>query len=124
MRCLIQGLPFNRIPRAVRRAAIKKVNKTLNQFLTKKGVLDTLSPLTIMTGRPNPDFNDMKIEFGAYAQVYKDNEPTNTMRARITGAIALTQQVTPKVDTIFSPSRLGESFPDSSGTSCQCPTEW
>jgi hypothetical protein len=51
---------------------------------------DTLSPLTIMTGRPNLDYNDMIIEFGAYAQVYKDGGPTNTVRARTTGAIALT----------------------------------
>jgi hypothetical protein len=56
----------------------------------KNGVSDTLSPLTIMTGRPNLDYNDMKIEFGPYAQVYEDGGPTNTMRARNTGAIALT----------------------------------
>lgn len=43
-----------------------------------------------MTGRPSPDYNDMKIEFGAYAQVLEDNDPTNTMKARTTGAIALT----------------------------------
>jgi hypothetical protein len=53
-------------------------------------VSDTLSPLTIMTGRPNLDYNDMKIEFGAYAQVYEDGGPTNTVRARTTRAIALT----------------------------------
>jgi hypothetical protein len=43
-----------------------------------------------MTGRPNPDYNDMQIEFGVYAQVYKDSGPTNNVRARTTGAIALT----------------------------------
>jgi hypothetical protein len=43
-----------------------------------------------MTGRPNLNYNDMKIEFGAYAQVYEDGSPTNTVKARITGAIALT----------------------------------
>jgi hypothetical protein len=43
-----------------------------------------------MTGRPNLDYNDMIIEFGAYAQVYEDGGPTNTVRARTTGAIALT----------------------------------
>jgi hypothetical protein len=32
----------------------------------------------------------MKIEFGAYAQVFEDNDPTNTVRTRTTGAIALT----------------------------------
>jgi hypothetical protein len=73
------------------RAAIENANKGLNQFPTKNGVSGTLSPLTIMTGgRPNLDYNDMKIEFGAYAQVYEDGGPTNTVRARTTGAITLT----------------------------------
>jgi hypothetical protein len=89
-RALIQGLPFRRIPKAMMRAAIENANKSLNQFPAKNGVSDTLSPLTIMTGRPTPDYNDMKIEFGAYAQVFEANEPTNTVKARTTGAIALT----------------------------------
>jgi hypothetical protein len=54
------------------RAAIENAN----------GVSDTLSPLTIMTGRPTPEYNDIKIEYGAYAQVFVDNNPTNTPRAR------------------------------------------
>jgi hypothetical protein len=69
MRALIQGLPFRRIPKAMMRAVIENTNKSLNQFPAKNGVSDTLSPLTIMMGRPTPDYNDMKIEFGAYAQV-------------------------------------------------------
>jgi hypothetical protein len=43
-----------------------------------------------MTGRPKPDSDDMQMEFGAYAQVFEDNDPTNTVKARTTGAIALT----------------------------------
>jgi hypothetical protein len=31
----------------------------------------------------------MKIEFGAYAQVFEVNDPSNTNKARTTGAIAL-----------------------------------
>ena len=89
-RCLIQGLPFRRIPKAMMRAAIESANKSLNQFPANNGASDTMSPLTIMTGCPNPDYNDMKIEFGAYAQVFEANEPTNTVKARTTGAIALT----------------------------------
>jgi phospholipid N-methyltransferase len=81
VRCLVQGLPFKRIPKAMMRATIENANKTLNQFPAKNGVSDTLSPLTIMTGRPTPDYNDMKIDFGAYAQVFEDNNPTNTPRA-------------------------------------------
>jgi hypothetical protein len=89
-RCTVQGLPFKRIPKAMMRAAIEGAHKALNQFPANNGVSDFLSPLTIMTGRPNPDYNDMRIEFGAYAQVFEDNDPTNTAKARTTGAIALT----------------------------------
>jgi hypothetical protein len=83
-------VPFKQIPRAMMRAAIEKANKALNQFSATNCVSDTWSPLTIMTGRPNPNYNDMKIKFGAYAQVYKDNKPMNTQRVRTTGAITLT----------------------------------
>jgi hypothetical protein len=90
VRCLVQGLPFKRIPKKMMRAAIENANKTLNQFPAQNGVSDDLSPLTIMTGRPTPDYNDLKIEFGAYAQVFEESERTNTLRTRTTGAIALT----------------------------------
>jgi hypothetical protein len=75
VRCLVQGLPFKMIPKAMMRAAIENANKTLNQFPVKNGVSDTLSPLTIMTGRPTPGYNHMKIEFGTYEQVSKTTAP-------------------------------------------------
>jgi hypothetical protein len=89
-RCLVQGLPYRRIPKAMMRAAIENATKVLNHFPAQNGVSDTLSPLTIMTGKPGPDYNDLKIEFGAYTQVFEDNDPTNITKARTTGAIALT----------------------------------
>jgi hypothetical protein len=89
-RCTIQGLPFRRIPKLMMRAAVEGAHKTLNQFPVKNGASDVLSPLTIMTGQPNPNYHDLKIEFGAYVQVFEDNDPTNTVRTRTTGAIALT----------------------------------
>ena len=61
----------------------------MNQFPAENGASRTLSPLTIMTGSPKPDFNDLRIEFGTYALVYESNDPTNTMKTRSTGAIAL-----------------------------------
>ena len=65
------------------RAAIENGNKALNQFPVIKSASNHLSPLTIMTGKPN-------IEFGAYAHVYETNDPTNnTMHSRTMGAIAL-----------------------------------
>ena len=89
-RCLIQGLPFKRIPIAMMRSAVENSHKVLNQFPARDGASKTLSPLTIMTGKPSPDYNGMKIEFGACPQVFEDKDPTNTMKARTSGAIVLT----------------------------------
>jgi hypothetical protein len=72
------------------RAIVEGAHKGLNQFPAKDGASKVLSPLTIMTGRPKPDCNDLKIELCAYALVYEANDPTNTYKTRSTGAIALT----------------------------------
>jgi hypothetical protein len=68
------------------RSTIEGANRSLNQLPAQNGVSDTLSPLTIMTGRPNPNYNDMKIDFGAYAHVFEANDPRNTVKAQTTGA--------------------------------------
>ena len=61
----------------------------LNQFPRKYGVSETLSPDAIVTGAGPPDYNALQLEFGSYVQVFEDNDPTNTPRARSLGAIAL-----------------------------------
>jgi hypothetical protein len=70
-------------------AIVERAIRGLNQFPARDGVSDTISPLTIMTGMPGPDYNTFKIEFGSYVQVFEANDPTDTMRARNTGAIAM-----------------------------------
>ena len=64
-----------------------------NQFPAKDGISDKMSPLTIVHGDGPPDFNKMKVEFGAYVQAFEDNTVTNTNNTRSSGAIALS--VTP-----------------------------
>jgi hypothetical protein len=91
VRCTVQGLPYRRIPKVMMRAVVEGAHKSLNQFPARNGASDELSPLTIMTGTPSPDYHDFKIELGAYAHVFEDNNPTNTNKTRSTGAIALTQ---------------------------------
>jgi hypothetical protein len=49
-----------------------------------------MSPASLVTGVPPPDFNKLRIQFGSYAQVFEANNPTNTPKARSVGAIALT----------------------------------
>ena len=69
---------------------VKDAVRCLNQFLWSHGVSDTMSPDTIITGAPPPDYNNLRLEFGSYVQVFEEEEPSNTLRARSTGAIALT----------------------------------
>jgi len=88
-RTTIHGLPFKRLPKVMIQALVYHAAKGLNQFPAKNGISDTLSPLTIMTGRSNPDYNDLKLEFGSYVQVFEDNTPSNTTTSRNTGAIVL-----------------------------------
>jgi hypothetical protein len=90
VRCAVQGLPYCRLPKIMMRAVVEGAHKALNQFPAKDGASDELSPLTIMTGTPRPDYHNFKIELGAYAHVFEDNNPTNTNQTRSTGAIALT----------------------------------
>ena len=89
LRSCVHGLPFRRLPKLIIRHMVADVTRCLNQFPWPNGISDTLSPSAIVTGHGRPDFNNMRIEFGAYAQVFDDNEPTNTPQARSLGAIAL-----------------------------------
>ena len=59
VRCVVQGLPFKLLPKIMVGAAVEHANTSLNQFTAKNGVLTAMSPLTIMTGRPAPDYNDL-----------------------------------------------------------------
>ena len=85
----MHSIPFKRIPRVMCRAVVEKAVKDLNQFPAKDGIAEKMSPLTMMTGKPFPDYNSLLLEFGTYVQVYEDNSPTNTSKARTTPAIAL-----------------------------------
>lgn len=71
------------------RSTVGAAHKSLNQIPATNGVSRLMSPTTIMTGRPSPDYNALSTEFGAYAQVIEDNNPSNTNKTRSTGAIAL-----------------------------------
>ena len=71
------------------RHMVADVTRCQNQSPRKNGISQTLSPTAIVTGHARPDYNTMKIKFGAYAQVFDDHYPTNTPAARSIGAIAL-----------------------------------
>jgi hypothetical protein len=83
-RTTIHGLPFKRFPTLMIQELVYHAAKGLNQFPSH-----TLSPLTIMTGRANPDYNDLNLEFGSCVQVFEDNDPSNTTTSQNTGAIVM-----------------------------------
>lgn len=107
-RATVHGLPYKRVPTVLCRALIQFTVRCLNMFPAPNGVSDTLSPLTIMTGYPTPSYDNLKIEIGAYAQVFEENNPTNTQKARTMGAIALNHLGHDSADMQFMSLLTGE----------------
>ena len=70
-------------------------------FPAEDGVSTSLSPLSIITGAAPPDYNLIKLEFGPYVQIFNENNPSNTMSVRTTGAIALNSVHNSKGDFYF-----------------------
>jgi hypothetical protein len=63
--------------------------KLLNFFPTKGGVLDTLSPKTIMSGETLDYKEHLRLQIGKYCQVHAEDTPRNSQHARTKGAISL-----------------------------------
>jgi hypothetical protein len=86
-RAIIQTLPYTDLPKKIRIALMKYVLFWLNN--TPKGGQD-LSPREMIMGEQVLDCKNLcKLPFGAYVQVHKDRQVTNTMESRTTGAICL-----------------------------------
>ena len=90
LRACVHGLPFKRLPRLLIVHMVADAIRCLNMFPAPHGVSRTLSPATIVTGVPSVDYHALRLEFGTYVQLFEDSDPTNTIRARTLGAIALT----------------------------------
>jgi hypothetical protein len=60
--------------------------KLLNFFPTKGGILDTLSPITIMSGETLDYKKHLCLQIGQYCQVHKEDTPHNSLRPRTKGA--------------------------------------
>ena len=82
------SLPFKRRPRLLNRGNIYCQIINANDFPTGDGLSDTLSPATLITGRPSPTYDEiMKVGHGDYVHAY--TETKNDMSPRAVGAIAL-----------------------------------
>ena len=87
MRATIHGLPYKRIPTTMVHGLAVFAETALNATPHPDGVSTELSPTSIVTGRGKPNYNNMKLEYGEYVQVYDGT--TNNSKARTAGAIAL-----------------------------------
>lgn len=90
LRAAVHGLPFRRLPKLLIVHLVADAVRCLNMFPAPNGVSRHLSPLSIVTGVPSPDYATMRLEFGTYVQLFQDPTPSNTIAARTLGAIAPT----------------------------------
>ena len=100
-RTLTVSLPFSRVPRFMVSEIITFALRSRNMLPAPNGVSKTMSPLSLVTGAPKPEYAHMKLEFGSYVHIFNDNVPTNTMTARTTGAIVLNSVGNSKGDYYF-----------------------
>jgi Reverse transcriptase (RNA-dependent DNA polymerase) len=89
VRAALHALPYKRLPKEMIKGVVRLAVKALNQFPAEDGISDVLSPVTIVTGLPAPDYNHIQLDFGEYVTVFEDNNPTNTTAPRVVDAIAL-----------------------------------
>jgi hypothetical protein len=110
LRSCAHGLPFKRLPRLMVVHMVADTVRCLNQFPWKNGISDTMSPATVLTGAGTPDYTRMRLEFGTYVQVFEDNTPSNTLRSRSLGAIALSPTGNTQGDYYFMSLATGEKL--------------
>jgi hypothetical protein len=89
VRADINDMPYTRFPKIMILELVRRAVKCLNQFPALDGISDKISPFTMMTGKSNPDYTQITLDFGSYVQVFEDNNPSNSTHSRCTGAIAL-----------------------------------
>jgi hypothetical protein len=102
----IHGMPYHRLPRAMVKELLSMAVRTNNMLPHADGISDTMSPATIVTGLPKPNFNTMTLEFGSYVQVYYGT--SNNAKSRTLGAIATNPKGNSNGDHFFMSLETGE----------------
>jgi len=92
-RSTVHGFPYACMPKVMTVAMVERTVHILNSFPAANGISTTMSPATIVLGRPKYDCNVKHIAFGAAAEVYSDTESTN--KERTVTAIALNETSVP-----------------------------
>ena len=86
-RSTCHGLPFKRYPKLMVTGLLEHVEFWLNAFPSDSAEIKNVSPSTLVTGSPQPNFNKKRVPFGSYVMAYKGTK--NDMSARAIPAIAL-----------------------------------
>ena len=108
VRTAMHSMYYKRIPKILLIKAIQHAARTINMFPANDGLLDTMSLLTLIMGKPIPDYDILRIAFGAYVQVFEDHKVKNGMHPRTTGAIALNPTGNAQGDYYFMLLTTGE----------------
>ncbi len=103
----IHDLPFKRLPKLMVAELVRRAIFFLNQCPAVDGVSETMSPFTIVTGQPSLDYNNIKLDFGSYVQVYEPTDPLNSTTARSSGAIVLNHSGNAQGDYYFMSLHTG-----------------
>ena len=89
IRAVYHSMPYQILPPIMIKEMVESQVSLRNKFPSPNGIHEYMSPLTIMTGVPNPSYLSFKIEFGQYVQAHDHPNVTNSMKTRTTPAIAL-----------------------------------
>ena len=89
-RTLLHDMPFSSYHQQLVAGCVQSVVKTLNNTPKRGGLSDILSPSTLVTGRPPPDFKTLtKLSFGEYVELKETSGFKNSMKQRTVGALAM-----------------------------------
>ena len=80
-RSTCSNIPYRRITILMVRSLVEAIVEVLNAFPSKNSITTTISPATIVEGKPKIDFKRDMLAFGAYALVYTGTSSNNKPRA-------------------------------------------
>jgi hypothetical protein len=78
VRALRFGMPFTRLPRLMVIHMVFQCTRLLNYFPTKGGILDTISPRTLLLGETLEYKKQFHLSIGDYCQVHENDTPRNS----------------------------------------------
>ena len=70
VRCGCHCMTYKKITESITRSLVQDIITDLNMLSSQNGILSNLIPVAIILGPYNPDYNKLKIIFGAYVKFY------------------------------------------------------